>query len=105
MFQSAHVVEAVGQLDEHNTHVGDHGEKHLADVLCLAILAVGELDLVDFGDAFNDVGNLIAEGLFNLFVGGGGVFNGIVQQAGGDGRGVELHLGQNFCDIERMNDV
>ncbi len=63
----------------------DHGQQHLAHVFGLAVFAVGELDLVDLGDAFDDVGDLIAEAGFNFLVGGGRVFDRVVQQAGGDG--------------------
>ena len=34
-----------------------------------------------------------------------GVFDGVVQQAGGDGGGVHLQLGENEGDFERMDDV
>ena len=39
----------------------DHGQQHLADVLRLAVFAVGELDFVDLGDALDDVRDLLAE--------------------------------------------
>ncbi len=105
VLERAHIVEAVGQLDEHDAHIGNHGQKHLANVLGLPILTVGKLDLVDLGDALDDVGHLVAKGRFDLFIGGGGVFDGVVQQPCRDGCGVELHLGQDFGDLERMNDV
>jgi hypothetical protein len=95
MFQRAHVVKTVGKFDEHNADIGNHGEEHLSDVLCLTILAIGELDFVDFGDAINDVGDLFAEGCSNFTAGHGGIFDGIVEKAGCDGGGVELHLGQD----------
>ncbi len=41
----------------------------------------------------------------DFFAGDGGVFNGVVKQAGGDGGGVELHLGEDFRDFQRMDDV
>jgi len=47
--------------------------------------AIGELDLVDIGDALDDVGHLVAEAGGNLLIGGGRVLNRVVQQAGGDG--------------------
>ena len=105
MLESTHVVEPVGQLDEHHAHIGDHGEKHLADIFSLTILAVGKLDFVDLGDALNDVGDLVAKSFFDLFVGRGCVFDGVMQQCGGDGRGIELHLGQDFGNLKGMNDV
>ncbi len=89
----------------HDADVGDHGEEHLADVLGLAVFAVGELNFVDFGDAIDDVGDLIAEAGGDFLAGDGGVFDGVVEEAGGDGSGVKLHFGQDFSDFEGMDDV
>ncbi len=105
VLEGAHVVEAVGQLDEHDAHVGHHGQQHLAHVFGLAVFAVGELDLVDLGDALDDVRHLVAESGVDFLAGGGRVFDRIVEQAGGDGRGVELHLGQDFRHFEGVDDV
>ena len=102
VLQSAHVVQAVGQLDDDDADVGDHGQQHLADVLGLVLLAVGKLDLVQLGDAFDDVRHLLAEALLDLFGGHIGVFDGVVQQAGGDGGGVHLQLRQHQRDLQRM---
>ena len=105
VFEGAHVVEAVGQLDEHDAHVGHHGQQHLAHVLGLAVFAVGELDLVDLGDAIDDVRHLVAESGVDFLAGGGRVFHRVMEEAGGDGRGVQLHLGQDFRHFEGVNDV
>ena len=105
VLQRAHVVQPVGQLDEHHAHIGDHGQQHLAHVFGLAVFAVGKLDLVDLGDALDDVRHLVAEVGRNLLVGGRRVFDRVVQQAGGDGGRVQLHLGQHLGHFERMNDV
>ena len=71
----------------------------------MAILAVGKLDLVDIGDALDDVGHLFAEASRNLLAGGGRVLYRVVQKARGDGRRVHLHLRQHFGHFERMNNV
>ena len=105
VLEGAHVVQAVGQLDEHHAHVGHHGQQHLAHVFGLAVFAVGELDLVDLGDAFDDVRHLVAKFGVDVLAGSGRVFDGVVQQAGGDGGRVQLHLGQNFRNFKGMNDV
>ena len=105
VLERAHVVQAVGELDDDHAHVGDHGEQHLADVLGLVVFAVGELDLVELGDAFDDVRDLLAEALGDLGGGDVGVFDGVVQQAGGDGGGVHLQFGEDLRDFERMDDV
>ena len=65
----------------------------------------GEIDFADLGDAFDDVRDLLAEFLADVDDGDRGVFDGIVQQAGGDGDRVHLHLGQNQRDFQRMNQV
>ena len=61
VLERAHVVQPVGQLDEHHAHIRYHGQQHLAHVFCLAVFAIGELDFVDFGDALDDVGHLVAK--------------------------------------------
>ena len=105
MLEGAHVVEAVGELDDDDAHVGDHGEEHFADVLGLVVFAVGEFDFVELGDTFDDVGDLVAETLFDLFGGDVGVFDGVVEEAGSDGGGVHLELGEDQADFEGMDDV
>jgi hypothetical protein len=105
VLEGAHVVQAVGELDEDDADIADHSEEHLADVLGLAVFAIGELDFVDFGDALDDVGDLLAEFGDDVFGGDGGVFDGVVEEAGGDGGGVELHLGEDEGDLQRMEDV
>jgi hypothetical protein len=102
MFEGAHIVETVGQFDEYDADVGDHGEKHFADIFRLAVFAIGELDFFYFGDAVDDVGDLVAEGVGYLPTGNGGVFNGVVKQAGSDGGGIELHLGEDEGDFQWM---
>ncbi len=105
VLEGAHVVQAVGQLDEHHAHVRHHGQQHLAHVFGLAVFAVGKLDLVDLGDALDDVGHLVAKLGFDLLIGGGRVLNRVVQQAGGDGRRVHLHLRQHLGHLQRVDDV
>ena len=61
MFQGAHIVQAIGQFDQDDADVVDHGEHHLAQVFCLLLFAGGEVDLADLGDAFYDVRDLLAE--------------------------------------------
>jgi len=45
VLEGAHVVQAVGELDEDDADIADHSEEHLADVLGLASFAIGELIL------------------------------------------------------------
>ena len=105
MLESAHIVEAVGEFDDDDADVGDHGKEHLADVLGLVVLAVGEFDLVQLGNALDDVRDLLAKELFDLRGGDVGIFDGVVEQAGRDGGGVHLELGQHQRDFQGMHGV
>ena len=60
-FQGAHVVGAVGQLDENDTHVLGHGHHHLASGLGLAHGGILKLTGGYLGDAVHQVGDLLPE--------------------------------------------
>ena len=66
VFERAHVVQPVGQLDEHYADVVDHGEHHLAQVFGLLLLARGEINFADLGDALDDMRDLLAEFLADV---------------------------------------
>ncbi len=105
VLEGPHVVQPVGELDEDDAHIADHGEEHFANVLGLAVFAIGELDFLDLSDALDDVGDLLAEALGDVLGGDRGVFDGVVEEAGGDGGGVELHLRKDEGDLKRVKDV
>ena len=105
VLERAHVVQAIGQLDEHDADVVDHGEHHLAQVLGLLLFLGGEIDFADLGDAFDDVGDLLAEFLANVDDRDRGVFDRIVQQSGGNRDRIHLHLGEDERNFERMDKV
>ena len=105
VLQRAHVVQPVSQLDQHHAHIRDHGQQHLAHVLRLPVLAVGKLDLVDLGDAFDDVRHLLAKFRADLRAGRRRVLHGVVQQCRRNGGRVQLHLRQNLGDFQGMDDV
>lgn len=102
VLQRAHVVQTISQFDQHDAHIGNHGEEHFADVFRLTVFAIGELDFFDFGDTINNVRDLIAELFCDLAAGDGCVFNSVMQQARRDGSGIELHLGEDERDLQWM---
>ena len=57
------------------------------------------------GDPFDDVRDLGAEQLADALDRRLRVLDDVVQQAGGDGHDVELHVGQLIGDLERMDEV
>ncbi len=105
VLQRAHVVQPVGQLDQHHAHIRHHRQQHLAHVFRLAVFAVGELDLVDLGHALDNVRHLVAEALRNLLARGLRVLHGVVQQRRRNGRRVQLHLHQHLRYLERVHNI
>ena len=103
--ERAHVVQAVGELDQDDADVARHREQHLAEALRLHVLARVELDLVELGDAVDHVGDRLAERRLDLVLGDGGVLHHVVQQRGGEALRVEAPLRQDARDRERVRDV
>ncbi len=103
--QRAHIVQPVGELDQQHAHVLGDGEQQLAEILALPGLFGDEVELVDLGQALDELADLLAEQAVDLLAGGGGVLDRVVQHGGDDGRVVELEVGQNGRDLERMREI
>ncbi len=99
----AHVVQPVGELDHQHPGVAGHRDDHLADGLGLR--GRPQFDLVQLGDAVDQVRHLVAELGAELVQGVVGVLDGVVQQAGHQRGGVHTELGQNRRDRQRVRDV
>ena len=105
-FEGQHVVQAVGQLDQHHADVLAHGQDHLAQGFRLLLLPVGEVEAAQFGHAVHQLGDFRAELLFEgLQRHVRAVLHRVVQEARGDGRRVDHDLGQDAGDVDRMNDI
>ena len=104
-FQSPHIVEPVGQLDQDDSDVVHHGQEHLAKILRLAGFLGVKAELVDLGEPVDDVGNVLAEFLFDLLQRSDRVLHDVVQQSHADTTGVELHVGQDIGHGQRMVEV
>ena len=78
--QCAHVVQAVGQLDQDDPDIAGHRQQHLAKTLGLLLFLALELDAVQLGQAIDQIGHLRAEAFDECLFGGTGVFHHIVQQ-------------------------
>ena len=105
VLQRAHVVQAVGKLDEDDSDVVDHRQQHLAEVLRLPLFGRRERDGADLRDAFDDVRDVFAEELADLLRRGQRVFDDVVQQPGRDAHRVEFHVRENVGNFERMNEI
>jgi hypothetical protein len=80
--QRAHVVQAVGQLDQDDAQVARHRQQHLAETLRGGFLAIGEAQLVQLGDAIDQFGHGLAELRGQVLARERRVLDGVVQDRG-----------------------
>ena len=92
VMQRAHVVQAVGELDQQHARVVGDGEQELAEVFRLHRVAGREIELVELGQPVDQPADLDAEHLVQLLARDGGVFDRVVQHRGDDGGVVEPEL-------------
>ena len=98
----AHVVEAVGELDQDDAHVLRHRDDHLPVVLRVRLLAGLEGRPGQLGDALDELGDLVAELGLELVEVGLGVLDD-VQERRRQRLLVEVELRAD-CDRPRMVD-
>ena len=79
--------------------------KQLAQVLRLLRLARDEVEPLELGEPFDQMADVLAEQLVDLGAGGLGILDGVVQQRGDDGGIVELVVGEDRGDFERMGKI
>ena len=100
----AHVVQAIGQLDEDDPDVGGHRDHHLAVVLGLRLVARLERDPGELRDAVDEGGDLLAELLAHLLQRRRRVLDGVVQQRGAERLGVQPQAGADLRHADGMHD-
>lgn len=96
-------MQPVREFDGHDADVVTGGDEHLAERLGLGGGAV--VDLLQLGDAVDEVGDLLAELLADLLEGHLGVLDRVVEEGGGQGRGLRAEFGEDEGDGERVGDV
>ncbi len=105
VLDGAHVVQPVGELHQQDADVLGDGEQQLAQVLRLLRLARDELQPLQLGHPLDQLADLGAEQLVDLGAGGVGVLDRVVQERRGDRGIVELQVGQDRGDFERMGEI
>ena len=97
--QGAHVVQAVRQLDENDTHVVAHRQHHLAQIMLIAIVAplhrVRKRQVGETRDPVYQRDNIAPELAFQFRACDAGIFQRIVQQSGSNGLGIHVDLRQD----------
>ena len=102
--ERAHVVEAVGELDQDDPDVRGHRDHHLAVVLGLVLVAALEGDLGELGHPVDERGDLVAELLAHLLDRGRGVLDRVVQERRAQRLGVEPQAGADLRHLDRVGD-
>jgi hypothetical protein len=103
--QRPHVVEAVAQLHQDDADVARHRQQHLAEVLGLLLLLGRPRQLAELGDAVDQERDLLAEQLLELLDRRRGVLDAVVEEPRAHARHVELELGDEVGDRQRVGDV
>ena len=105
ILQGAHVVQPVGELDQqHAGVIGDRQQK-LAEVFGLLRMPGDEVELAELGQSVDQPADLLAERLVDVFARDLGVLDRVVQHRRDDGGVVELEVGQNGRDFERVGKI
>ena len=98
-------MQAVGELDQEHARVVGDREQELAEILGLLRVLGDEVELAELGQAVDQAADLLAERLVDVLAGDGGVLDRVVQHGRDDGRVVDLELGQDRRDFERMREI
>ena len=103
--QRAHVVQAVGELDDDDADVFGHRHDELAEALGLMLGLAVVFEFFQLGEAVHHVGNGLAEFGGELFFARAGVFKHVVQHAGAQALGVDMPFGQLLGHGHGVGDV
>ena len=103
--ERAHVVQPVGQLDDHDAHVARHRQHHLAVALGLRLLARVEVDARQLRDAVDEQRDVVAELDRDLLERRVGVLDRVVQQRRDDHRRLGAQPRADARHAERVHDV
>lgn len=104
--ECAHVVQAIGEFDNHDANVFRHREEHFAEIFEVVFFArTAEANFSELGDAVDEHGDFIAKLRADGFEGNRCVFGNIMQESGGDGAGLHADFGKDFADGQGVFDI
>src|SRR3990167_5314551 len=104
-FKRAHVVQAVGELDQDHANVARHGHGNFLEVFGLCFGLGLEVHLGQFADPVYQFGHGFAELRLQRFLGNTGVFDHVMQHRRHQALMVHVHVGKNVRHRKRMRDV
>ena len=103
--ERAHVVQAVGELDQDDPDVVRHRQEHLPDVLGLLLLVAVGAELRELGDAVDEVRDLGPEAVLDVGEAVLGVLGDVVEQRRRRGDRVDAEVGEDLGRGDRVGDV
>src|SRR5690606_30032978 len=103
--EGAHVVQAVGQLDQDHADVAGHGHGDLLEVLGLRLGLVLELHLGQLADPVDQFGDGLAELGGERLLGDAGVLDDVVQHGRHQALMVHVHVGKDVRHRQRVGHV
>jgi hypothetical protein len=98
-------MQAIRKLHQDDPDVVHHGEEHFSKVLSLSLLTRRKGNRAKLCHSLDDVGDVGPEQLRDTLYGRLGVLDNVVQQTGGNGDDVELHVSQLVGHLERVNQI
>jgi len=103
--EGAHVVQAVGQLDQNHADVAGHRQRHFLEVFGLRFGLGLEGHLGQLADPVHQLGDGIAELLDQCVLRNAGVFNHVMQHGGHQALMVHVHVGKDVGYRKRVGNV
>ena len=98
-------MQPIGQLHQHHPDITGHGQKHAPQVLGLGLGLVGEMDAPQLGDPLHQGPHLGAKLGLDFLRRYLGVFDHVVEEAGGDDRTASTNIAQQIGYGDGMDDV
>ena len=87
--ERTHIMQAVGKFDDNDADILRHGDEYLAEVFRFRLFFRLEHDFIEFGHARNKLEHLVAEFAAHVLFVRLGILDDVVQERGGDRRGVQ----------------
>ena len=98
-------MQPVGQLDQQHADVVAQREQELAEIFRRALILRLGLDLGELGHPVDQPRDVGAEQFLDLFVGSDGILDRVVEDRGDDRLVVQLEVGEDSRDFDRMAEI
>ena len=105
VLKCAHIVQAIGELDQQYAHVVGNRQQQLAEVFRLLCFFGNQIEFFKLGQTLDQSADIMTEKAVDFGAGRLGVLNGVVQQRGGNRRVVKFEVGKNRRNLDRMRKI